>query len=325
MRVFLTGAAGPLGRAIAEVLRAQGDLVVGQVRRRSGVSVLKKIGAEPVMNDLTRARQLADSMSGCDLVMHVAQFFDFWAPQATTFHAVNVYGAENVMSAAVEAGVRRAVFVSSSMTIGEAPGYCGNERTIHRGYTLTAYERSKLAAEHNVLRYRAKSLDVVVVNPGLVVAPSDPGWMGRQITACVRGARWFAPDAPAGFVWARDAALGVTAAARNGISGARYILSGETLSLREFQARVSHLSGKREPWPQPRSLTLGTAALASAASRLTGARPALSMDEARFTTTGFRVDGTHACETLGVHYTAMSRYLPSIVASYRSTVRHLAA
>lgn len=325
MRVFLTGAAGPLGRSVAEVLRTQGDLVVGQVRRRSGVSVLRKLGAEVVMNDLTHVHQLAASMSGCEILIHVAEFFDFWAPNAAMFHAVNVYGAENVMSAAVEAGVRRVVFVSSSMTIGEAPGYCGTERTVHRGYTFTAYERSKLAAEHNVLRYRAKALDVVVVNPGLVVAPSDPGWVGRQITACVRGKRRLAPEAPAGFVWAHDAARGVAAAARSGSSGARYILSGETVSLRDFLGRVASLAGKHEPFPRPRSLTMGTAALATLASRLSGARPAMSMDEARFSTTGFHVDGTHACETLGVDYTAMSRYLPPIVAGYRKTVKQLAA
>jgi dihydroflavonol-4-reductase len=325
MRVFLTGAAGPLGRAITEELRQHGNVVVGQIRRRSGVSTLKRLGAEPVMNDLTRARHLADAMSGCDLVIHVAQFFDFWAPEPSQFHAVNVYGSENTMAAAVEARVPRAVFVSTSLTIGEMPGFCGTERTVHRGYTLTAYERSKLAAEANVLRYRSKAMDVVVVNPGLVVSAGDPGWVGRLIADYVSGRRRLAAETPMGWIWAHDAAAGVVAAAQSGQSGARYILNGDTMSVRGFMSRVTKLSGRSAPMPRPRTLTLGVAALSTAVARVSGSRPAISMDEARFSGTGFHVDGTHACETLGVRYTPIGRYLPPIVASYRSALKQFDA
>ena len=188
MRIFVTGAAGPLGRALTAALRRRGDAVVGQVRRRSGVDVLRNLGAEPVMSDLTRARLLAEAMSDCDMAIHVAQFFDFWAPHSSSFHSVNVYGAENVMNAALEARIRRVVFVSSSLTIGEQPGYWGTEHTVHRGYTITAYERSKVTAERAVLRYRSKGIEVVVVNPALVISPGDPGWIGRLFTGFIRDA-----------------------------------------------------------------------------------------------------------------------------------------
>ncbi|MBX6331516.1 MAG: NAD-dependent epimerase/dehydratase family protein, partial [Gemmatimonadaceae bacterium] len=286
MRVFLTGAAGPLGRALTEILRQRGDAVVGQVRRRNGVGILRKLGAEPVMSDLMRARLLADAMSGCELVIHVAQFFDFWAPSPSTFHAVNVYGAENTLAAALEARVRRVVFVSSSLTIGEQPGYCGTERTVHRGYTLTSFERSKLTAEQAVLRYRSKGLEIVVVNPGLVVAPGDTGWLGRLISDYVAGRRRSAPEAPMGWIFARDAARGIVLAADNGINGSRYILSGETLTTRDFMSRVTRLAGRRAPRPLPKGLAVGTAALSSALATFTRTRPRISLEEARFTTTG---------------------------------------
>jgi dihydroflavonol-4-reductase len=325
MRVFLTGAAGPLGRAVTELLRKRGDAVVGQVRRRSGVGLLRKLGAEPVMSDLMRARLLADAMSGCDLVIHVAQFFDFWAPQPSTFQAVNVYGAENTLAAALETRIPRLVFVSSSLTIGERPGYWGTERTLHRGYTLTAFERSKLQAEQTVLRGRAKGIEVVVVNPGLVVAPADTGWLGRLISDFVRGRRRVAPDAPMGWISVDDAATGIAAAAERGHSGARYILNAETMSTHEFMSRVTKLARQSAPRALPTPLTLTSAAMSTAAAKLLGGRPRLSLDEARFTTTGFRVDGSHACQALGFEYTPMSQYLPPIVDSYRKAANVLAA
>lgn len=321
MRVFLTGAASPLGRALTEVLRQRGDAVVGQVRRRTGIGVLRKLGAEPVLSDLTRARPLTDAMSGCDLVIHLAQFFDFWEPQPSTFHTVNVLGAEHTLGAALQARVPRVVYVSSSLTIGEQPGYWGTERTVHRGYTLTAFERSKLTAERAVLRYRAKGMEVVVVNPGLVVAPGDPGWLGRLISDFITGRRRAASDAPMGWISAQDAALGITLAGDRGHSGARYILSGDTFTPREFLGRVTKIAGQPAPAALPKRLTMGAAALSSAAAAIFGGRPRLPMDEARFTSTGFRVDGTHACLALGLEYTPVGRYLPAIVASYRGAAR----
>ena len=325
MRVFLTGAAGPLGRALTEVFRERGDAVVGQVRRRSGIGVLRKLGAEPVMSDLTRARLLADAMQGCDLVVHVAQFFDFWAPQPSTFHAVNVYGAENTLAAALEARVPRVVYVSSSLTIGEAPGFWGTERTVHRGYTHTAYERSKLTAEHAVLRYRAKGVEVIVVNPGLVVSSGDSGWLGRLVSDFATGKRRRTGDAPMGWIWARDAARGIALAAEKGLSGSRYILSAETLTTREFMSRVTKVAGQPTPKPMPNWITTTSASWSAVTSSLFGGRPRLSLDEARFTTSGFRVDGSHASAALGLEYTPMARYLPAIVTGYRSAAKMLAA
>jgi nucleoside-diphosphate-sugar epimerase len=325
MRIFVTGAAGPLGRALTSALRRRGDAVVGQVRRRSGVDVLRNLGAEPVMSDLTRARLLADAMAGCDMTVHVAQYFDLWAPQASSFHSVNVYGAENVMNAALEARVRRVVFVSSSVTIGEQPGYWGTEHTVHRGYTITSYERSKVTAERAVMRYRSKGLEVVVVNPALVISPGDPGWMGRLFTDFISGRRRRAPDAPLGWVSVDDAANGIALAANNGQSGSRYILSGDTLSTRELMTRVTKLANRPNPGALPRPLAIGSAALSEAAAGLLGTRPRYSVDEARFATSGFRVDGGHASAALGLEYTPMARYLPPVVASYRSVALRMSA
>ncbi|MBX6333598.1 MAG: hypothetical protein IRY91_17265, partial [Gemmatimonadaceae bacterium] len=64
-------------------------------------------------------------------------------------------------------------------------------------------------------------------------------------------------------------------------------------------------------------LAVGTAALSSALATFTRTRPRISLEEARFTTTGFVVDGSHACHALGLEYTPVARYLPGVVASYR--------
>src|SRR5688572_17441951 len=143
MRAFVTGAASPLGRALTTALVKRGDKVVGLVRRRSGVTLLKNLGVQPVLGDLTDPQALVKAMQGCDAVFHVASFFDFWSPTRNTYEKVNVEGAKNVIAAAIIAKIPRLVFPSSTATIGELPGETGTEWTQHRGYTVTAFEESK--------------------------------------------------------------------------------------------------------------------------------------------------------------------------------------
>jgi hypothetical protein len=44
------------------------------------------------------------------------------------------------------------------------------------------------------------------------------------------------------------------------------------------------------------------------------------MDEARFLTNGFSVDGTHASSELGLDYTPASRYITAVVSTYQNAL-----
>ena len=276
------------------------------------------------MGDVRRPLALAAAMARCEAVIHLAGFFDFWSSDESTYDDVNVLGTKHAIAAALVARVPRVVLCSSALTIGEEPGEEGFEWTKHRGYTHTAVERSKLEGERLAMRLRKKGIEVVVVNPGLLVSPADPGWTGRLIGDVVAGNRRFASDAPMGWVWVEDAASGAMRALDRGVDGERYILSGDTMSSREFLERVAFLGEAPPPRTLPKRLANGSAALATAIASRSGRRPSLSVDEARFVTTGFRVDGSHATRELGVHYTPMSSYLPATVQSYKSASRRFA-
>jgi hypothetical protein len=65
---------------------------------------------------------------------------------------------------------------------------------------------------------------------------------------------------------------------------------------------------------------MSDAALATALAAPFGQRPRLALDEARFLTSGFRVDGTHASSELGLEYTPASRYINAVVNTYQSAL-----
>src|SRR5215207_2471981 len=164
MRIVVTGAASPLGRAVVAELVAQGHRAVGVVRRLSGVKQMENLGAEPFVGDVRKPEAVARALHGADAVYHLAGYFDFWEPASGTYDSVNVGATRNVLAAALLSKVDRVLLCSSAITIGEEAGTTGDEFSRHRGHTRTRLEQSKLEAERLALRTRKRGVEVVVAN-----------------------------------------------------------------------------------------------------------------------------------------------------------------
>ena len=120
-------------------------------------------------------------------------------------------------------------------------------------------------------------------------------------------------------VW--DAAKGLVLGGDRGRNGARYVLSGETMSQRTFLSHVSRVGGRAAPVALPSPIAFGRAVLSTAMATVSRRRPRLTVDEARFVTRGFRVNGRSASASLGFEYTPVASYLPKVLESYDSASR----
>ena len=71
MRIFLAGATGIIGRRIVPLLREAGHDVAGMTRSQANVTMLRALGAEPVVCDAFDASAVHDAVTGFapDLVM----------------------------------------------------------------------------------------------------------------------------------------------------------------------------------------------------------------------------------------------------------------
>ncbi|MDH3732984.1 MAG: NAD-dependent epimerase/dehydratase family protein [Gemmatimonadota bacterium] len=162
MRVFLTGGTGFLGSHLAAALSAEGHEVVASVRATSDTRWLDPLEVETAVVDLASAdvTTLAQALDRCDAVLHCGGLTR--AKNEAGFMAVNALGSERLARAAVEAGARRFVFVSSLAARGpdEASG------------PISPYGRSKAEGER-LISALAGDLDVVIVRPGGVYGPHD--------------------------------------------------------------------------------------------------------------------------------------------------------
>ena len=117
MRIFVTGASGFIGSAVAAELIGTGHQVVGLARSDAAAAALSAAGAEVHRGSLDDLESLGSGAAGADGVIHLAynhDFVDMAAAARTDLRAVDAIGAAIVGSAKP--------FVVTSGTLGLAMG-----------------------------------------------------------------------------------------------------------------------------------------------------------------------------------------------------------
>jgi nucleoside-diphosphate-sugar epimerase len=159
--IALTGATGFVGQAVLDAALDAGYVVRALTRRTQP----ERKGVDWIGGDLGNVAALGDLMRGVEAVIHVAGVVN--APDAAGFEEGNVTGTLNVIEAAIGAGVRRLVHVSSLSA---------------REPELSIYGASKAKAEKFVM---ASPLDWTMVRPAAIYGPRD-----KDMFELFRAARW---------------------------------------------------------------------------------------------------------------------------------------
>ena len=318
--VFVTGGSGVVGGGVVRRLVADGRAVRALARSGVAAEAVRALGAEPVSGDILDVDSLTRAMQGCDVVYHVAGVNQFCLRDPSPMDRANVTGSTNCVVAATRTDVRRLVYTSSAVTIGEAHGTVGREDSPHRGSFVSAYERSKFEAEETVLRLAHRmGLDVVCVNPSSVQGPGRASGTGQVLVQYLRGRLKFWVDTSISFVDIDDCSEGHVLAEYKGESGQRYVLNGASLGSGELLEVMTDVApGVKPPRILPTAAAGAAVAMVEAVARVRRQTPVVCRESLRTLLHGHRYDGSRAERELGV------RYRPA-VDTLRRTAEWLAA
>jgi dihydroflavonol-4-reductase len=253
MKVFLTGGTGFIGRRIAEKLRERGDEVVALVRTPSKAAPLEAAGVEIVPGDLSDTAAIERGVQGADAVIHAGADYRVGVPKGEqeSLWEANVHGTERVLDAAIAAGAKRIVYVSTGNVFGNTGERVADEsyeRDPAAGF-LSAYDETKYQA-HRVARERiAAGAPVVIVQPGAVYGRGDTSQVANIIDQTRTGKLKLLmfPEFTLQYVHVDDLADGIILALDKGRIGESYVLGGEEASLRDLVTHVAELSGRKPP------------------------------------------------------------------------------
>jgi len=181
LTIAVTGADGFIGHSACAELERRGHSV-RRITRTGGPLTPRDCRIVP---DLAAAEGLEALLEGADAVVHLAArahvVHETEPDPDAAFERSNVVASERLASAAVRAGVRRFVFVSSIGVNGNATrGAPFTEAD--RPAPVEPYARSKLRAEQSLTTEASGALELVVVRPSIVYGAGVKGNFLRLMT-----------------------------------------------------------------------------------------------------------------------------------------------
>ena len=253
--ILLLGASGLLGHNVLRLL----------LERRERVRVLLRPGSELLIpasevlrGSLLNPSALLQAATGCDAIINCAGTTDMGLRHLEDYFPVNRDLPAQLCRVMDETGIRTLVHTSTANTI--APGTLDHptdeSAPFAAPFDRSYYAISKLEGEKVLLDYAAGHPDrhIVVVNPGFMVGPYDPKpSSGKLLLAGFNKKIMAAPCGGKSFLHVQDAATAICNALKRGENG-RYLLTGESLTLKEFYALQAHVCGYRQAFltlPKP--------------------------------------------------------------------------
>jgi nucleoside-diphosphate-sugar epimerase len=171
MKVLVTGGSGFLGSHVVEQLAAAGHEVRALVRKTSNRKFLATLANVELAEGSVEDRKSVDAaMKGVNAVVHSAGAVK--ALHEAAFFECNTQGTVNLLDAAIEHAPDLVRFVHVSSLEACGPSLDGKPVPLQQEHPVTAYGRSKLAAEKEVIARKDK-LPVVVLRPAAIYGPRD--------------------------------------------------------------------------------------------------------------------------------------------------------
>jgi len=175
MKWLVTGATGLVGRSLVARLAREGGHIVCAATRQPGAPLADGVPRTPVA-DLGPDCDWRAALQAVDVVVHLAARVHVMQEHVqdplAEFRRINVQGSLALGRQAVQAGVRRFVYVSSVKVHGESSAPGSPLRADDALHPQDAYGQSKLEAEQDLRELvRGRGMELVIVRPPLVYGP----------------------------------------------------------------------------------------------------------------------------------------------------------
>lgn len=267
--ILVTGGTGFVGAHLLYQLTLNNKKVRAVYRTESSLEKVKKVFSyysktvndsfariEWVQADITSVPDMIPVFKDVTKVYHCAALISFNPKDYIDMRKVNIHGTAIIVNLAIDAKVDKLCFVSSIAAVGESIQGAlvteeneWNKNNKNHGYAITKY-----GAEMEVWRASQEGVDVIIVNPGVILGPGfwDSG-SGKMFSQVYNGFKFYT-EGVTGFVGVKDVVKSMIALMDSVQKNDRYIIVAENKSFKDIfftiadALNVKRASIKVRPW-----------------------------------------------------------------------------
>jgi len=261
--ILVTGGTGLVGAHLLYHLLVENNAVKAIHRKNSDLQAVKKVFSyysddfETVFNridwieaDITDVYLLEKAFESVTEVYHSAALISFNPKDYKAMRKVNIEGTSNIVNLCIDKNVKKLCFVSSISTIEKALNKTiideeedWNIENNNYGYAITKY-----GAEIEVWRASQEGVEVVIVNPGVILGAGfwNNGGPGELFTKVDKGLKFYS-EGITGFVSVTDVVNVMMQLMKSDVNNERYILVSENKSFKDIFFQIADNLDKKRP------------------------------------------------------------------------------
>lgn len=196
--------------------------------------------------DVTEVPSLELVMQDVTQIYHCAALIE---DSFTALKQVNVMGTENLVNVALHYGVQKFCYVSSIATLGEPVG----DRPINEDdfFNLDGlhnhYAISKYGGEMEVWRASQEGLNVIIVNPGVILGEGNWDAGSGKLFSKTAGGQSFYTGGSSGFVDVRDVVSIMQQLMESNVVNERFILVAASETYKNVLSSIARALNKKVP------------------------------------------------------------------------------
>jgi nucleoside-diphosphate-sugar epimerase len=260
--ILVTGATGLVGSYLVLHLAEKGLTISAIYRNEKAIQKTKDLfimynkahlfdNIKWISADITDIPSLEIAFENIDYVYHCAAKISFDPRDQEKLRKINIEGTANIVNFCLTNNVKKLTYVSSIAALGDLPEH---HPTIQNGVATSKiideetdwnpekphsdYAISKYGAEMEIWRGQQEGLDVIILNPGVILGAIPKSWNRNEgsfkiITAVARGLKYYTKGTT-GFVGVYDVVNCMVQLMESDNTSQRYILVAENLSYKKI-------------------------------------------------------------------------------------------
>lgn len=303
--LFITGGSGLIGNFIIQRFLEEGFQIRALTRDIKNDTLLQHSNLEWVEGDLFDIPRLEIYLQDIRYIVHSAALVSFVPSERQEMYHTNVEGTHNLVNVALKYPIAKFCHISSIAALGKPK----NTDVIHENVLWedsdlnTHYSKTKYLAEVEVWRGQAEGLKTVIVNPSVVLGPSDWTRSSTQLFRYVWREKKYYTEGSVNAVDVRDVAESVYKGVLSEITGERFILNSNSMSYQDFFNHIAQNFSKKAPSKLISPFWAGIAwRVAYLISLITRKAPFISRETATMAQKASQYDNQKAIRKLGINF-----------------------